>query len=70
MSMYVYNKISTKQGMVMHLNKTHIGMAYNHLDYHNIRIQLRNTTTQRNQIYDISANAHMLWHSQITVFIL
>ena len=32
--MYVYNKMSTNQGMVMHLNKTHIGMAYNHLDYH------------------------------------
>src|SRR5688572_28345427 len=33
MSMYVHDIISTEQGMMIHLNKTNIGMAYNHIYY-------------------------------------
>ena len=67
--MYVHDIISTKQGMMMHLNKTIIGMAYNHIYYLNYTgSDKEHNHTKRNQINNTSTNAHILWHSRITIF--
>ena len=62
---YCFNRGNDDASQSINMNITH-----NHLNYLNYTGEINKTQPQGIQVNNISANAHMLWHSQISIRIL